>query len=155
MGVLLTRIPNPRCTRHTVRKCLYSAACVESWALLRHVSKGAVPVLISGPERSPKWQPSVWPSPPSSCVPTSCFYILACHWLNLVSWFCVYYNLWLGWIFHVFLCLHRATIEEVEGDVCELESKLDKVSTTHQKLCLIVPFSDTATFTSARTNTWD
>lgn len=23
---------------------------------------------------------------------------------------------------------HRATIEEVEGDVCELESKLDKVS---------------------------
>ena len=34
--------------------------------------------------------------------------------------------------------LHRATIEEVEGDVCELESKLDKVSTTHEKHCLIV-----------------
>lgn len=33
---------------------------------------------------------------------------------------------------------NRATIEEVEGDVCELESKLDKVSTTHEKHCLIV-----------------
>uniref|UniRef100_A0A3P8RRX4 Arf-GAP with coiled-coil, ANK repeat and PH domain-containing protein n=1 Tax=Amphiprion percula TaxID=161767 RepID=A0A3P8RRX4_AMPPE len=29
-------------------------------------------------------------------------------------------------------CLHRATIEEVEGDVCELESKLDKLV----KLCI-------------------
>lgn len=32
----------------------------------------------------------------------------------------------------------RASIEEVEGDVCELESKLDKVSTTHGKHCTIV-----------------
>lgn len=32
----------------------------------------------------------------------------------------------------------RATVEEVEGDVCELESKLDKVSTTHGKHCMIV-----------------
>lgn len=30
---------------------------------------------------------------------------------------------------HFFFTPHRATIEEVEGDVCELESKLDKVST--------------------------
>lgn len=39
--------------------------------------------------------------------------------------------------FLFFLSL-RATIEEVEGDVCELESKLDKVSTTHGKHCMIV-----------------
>lgn len=48
-----------------------------------------------------------------------------------------------GWAwFHTFcvFCPHRATIEEVEGDVCELESKLDKVSTTHEKHCLIVRF---------------
>uniref|UniRef100_A0A3B4XAV4 Arf-GAP with coiled-coil, ANK repeat and PH domain-containing protein n=1 Tax=Seriola lalandi dorsalis TaxID=1841481 RepID=A0A3B4XAV4_SERLL len=32
----------------------------------------------------------------------------------------------------VFFCPHRATIEEVEGDVCELESKLDKLV----KLCI-------------------
>lgn len=32
----------------------------------------------------------------------------------------------------------RASVEEVEGDVCELESKLDKVSTTHGKHCMIV-----------------
>lgn len=37
-----------------------------------------------------------------------------------------------------FLLSLRATIEEVEGDVCELESKLDKVSTTHGKHCMIV-----------------
>lgn len=38
----------------------------------------------------------------------------------------------------IFFFPYRATIEEVEGDVCELESKLDKVSTTHEKHCLIV-----------------
>lgn len=37
-----------------------------------------------------------------------------------------------------FFLSFRATIEEVEGDVCELESKLDKVSTTHGKHCMIV-----------------
>lgn len=35
---------------------------------------------------------------------------------------------------------HRATIEEVEGEVCELESKLDKVSTTHGKTWLDCSF---------------
>lgn len=40
--------------------------------------------------------------------------------------------------FPFFFLSLRATIEEVEGDVCELESKLDKVSTTHGKHCLIV-----------------
>lgn len=40
--------------------------------------------------------------------------------------------------FLFFVCPHRATIEEVEGDVCELESKLDKVSTTLEKHWLIV-----------------
>lgn len=35
----------------------------------------------------------------------------------------------------LFVLLNRATIEEVEGDVCELESKLDKVSPTHGKHC--------------------
>lgn len=45
---------------------------------------------------------------------------------------------WLHSISNAFVFPHRATIEEVEGDVCELESKLDKVSTTHEKQCLIV-----------------
>lgn len=43
-----------------------------------------------------------------------------------------------GYVKKMFFVSHRATIEEVEGDVCELESKLDKVSTTHEKHCLIV-----------------
>lgn len=59
--------------------------------------------------------------------------------LNMVSFHC----LW-SWKYCVtqfkgcFSLPRRATIEEVEGDVCELESKLDKVSTTHGKCCLIV-----------------
>lgn len=48
-------------------------------------------------------------------------------WLRFTSNLCIF-------------CPHRATIEEVEGDVCELESKLDKVSTAHEKHCLIVRF---------------
>lgn len=48
--------------------------------------------------------------------------------------------LWRHITLNVFFFLSlRATIEEVEGDVCELESKLDKVSTTHGKHCMIVP----------------
>lgn len=42
---------------------------------------------------------------------------------------------------HFFSFPYRATIEEVEGDVCELESKLDKVSPTHGKHCLHVHLS--------------
>ena len=37
----------------------------------------------------------------------------------------------------ILFCPSRATIEEVEGDVCELESKLDKVSIS-RKCCTIV-----------------
>lgn len=52
---------------------------------------------------------------------------------SIESWLCFTSNLCI-------FCPHRATIEEVEGDVCELESKLDKVSTAHEKHCLIVRF---------------
>lgn len=41
----------------------------------------------------------------------------------------------------LFVFLNRATIEEVEGDVCELESKLDKVSPTHGKHCWLLHLS--------------
>lgn len=102
--------------------------------MLCYILKDGMPDLLSARRLDPKWQPSLWLPPPVS-LSILIRIIILCAVIGVLRGAQV--QTFLVFVFSP----HRATIEEVEGDVCELESKLDKVSTTHKKMLLNCSFT--------------